>query len=142
MPIIITYLDSKEEIQFSCPSRECPVRERLIANLTEADVTFRNTGTDIWVKSEEFSSTDDIAEQALAGFSEIEDLEGYDHYDPTGNVMTFRYNSIIPAAKIQEASALYESTQDVFNSQIEALKENSKDLLDAHYNGLRPSLDR
>ncbi|MFI4918621.1 MAG: hypothetical protein ACHP65_03600 [Legionellales bacterium] len=168
MAISILYDEDNDEIQFCCPNNNCPIQKQLITNLTKSGITFENKGAHILVKLAAFSSTEDIAEKALTDFIEIDNFKNYHHYDPTGTVMSFGYDRITPAAKEEALYALQQNRRaamdrykhddcrkqiygvpspidtilskiDGITRQIEALKENSKDLLDAHYSSLRAS---
>ncbi|MFI4919465.1 MAG: hypothetical protein ACHP65_07910 [Legionellales bacterium] len=156
MAVHILYHDAEDEIRFTCPNDNCPVRNQLITNLNKSGIAFEDKGTDILVKLIAFSSTDDIAEKAFAGFSEIDNFKGYEHYDHTGTVMSFGYDWVIPEAKKEASQPLMQnmhaamrryppddrndlSQLDGIRSQIEALEESGKDLLDAHYRSLRAS---
>jgi hypothetical protein len=146
MSITVCYFEGRGEIQFDCSNADCPVRTRLMDNLAAACISFRDNGASIYVNHEEFLSTDDMEEKALAGFKEIKVKEP-GLYDPTGTAMVFGYTSLVPLASQEEEVELIlsrlSSTSDeerqAFKKQVEALQVNSKELLDAYYDSLDSS---
>jgi len=140
-------------ILFSVGFNTSLVRQLLIDNLTRNEIRFTDNGASILVNSDQFSSTDDIAERALSGFTKI-DYKGLDRYDRTGTITGYMYEDVLPFFRGREEKKYRHqiiecSRSDKPDSQgiiislkqnIKNLKENSEDILKSYYAGLHPTM--
>lgn len=141
------------DIKFSFIKNSVLLRQLLIDNLTFNDIEYSDYGFAIYINVAQFSSIDDIAKRALTGFTKI-DYKGYDRFDSTGAIQSFRYDDVIPFERDREHKKYIEEIEECMRSrkpdssgiiialkqQINDLKENSEDVLKRHYDALHPTM--